>query len=82
MKLSSCLDCNEPYGDSLFLWISDSLWRSIGCEPSDFLCVKCMLDRIYKKGMTAGYLIMDPGNHDIDRAAMKISAKHCFKNYE
>ena len=43
-----CKDCSEEYGEHLFVWLADSLWKEIGCEPHDFLCAHCTIDRLDK----------------------------------
>ena len=67
----TCLDCGEGYGESLFLWLSDELWKSIGCEPHDFLCAHCTIDRL-EKSRSYVYLVAGVGEHTINAANAKI----------
>lgn len=66
-----CLDCGEPAGESLFLWVSDEIWEKIGCKPYDFLCAHCIIRRL-ENIHTAAYLVVGSGEHIITGAATRI----------
>jgi hypothetical protein len=71
MFVRYCKDCGEEYGNSLFLWLDDKLWEQIGCEPEDFLCAHCTIDRL-EKFRSYAYLIGGVGTHSIRRGNVKI----------
>ena len=66
-----CKDCGEPYGYSLFLWLSDTLWEKINCNKTDYFCSHCILDRLEKKCMFI-YAIEGTGQHTIQEAGATI----------
>lgn len=59
-----CLDCGEKYGESLFLWIPDELWKKIGCQEHDFLCAHCTIDRL-EEIQSYAYLVAGVGEHKV-----------------
>lgn len=70
--MNPCKDCGAEWGDTIFLWISDELWKKIECDPKDFLCAHCIVDRLQAVTFAA-YLVGGPGEHKIEAANSKIT---------
>lgn len=66
-----CKDCGAEYGSTLFLWLADSLWKEIGCEPQDFLCADCTIRRV-EKVRSYIYAVDGVGTHTVKGSATKI----------
>lgn len=76
MALRKCKDCKEGWGEHLFMWLADSLWKEIGCKPNDFLCANCTLKRL-DKGHNYIYVVPGPGKYTV--AAYEITMTETAK---
>lgn len=76
--MKSCKICGAGYGDTIFLWLSDKLWKSIDCGPSDYLCTTCILERL-SKIRTFVYIIDKEGEHEIESTGAKITM--AYRNF-
>ena len=66
--LPKCLDCGAEYGDYPFLWVSDETWKKMGCNPRDYLCPHCLINRLGKLH-AAAYIAVREGIEEICTAA-------------
>lgn len=75
--MKSCKNCGKAWGESIFLWVDDALWKAMGCKPTDFLCANCIVDKL--RGVTtAAYLVKGEGTHQIKsaNATLRMKQKH------
>lgn len=60
-----CKDCSANYGDGLFLWLSNKLWKQIGCSKEDYLCARCTINRLENLGINFIYATRSFGKDEI-----------------
>lgn len=70
-KIKTCLDCGQLYGQSLFIWVDDDLWKSLGLRRYDYLCSHCLINRVEKSNFY-GYLALR-------KSADELINKNCNK---
>jgi len=69
----SYIDCKRSYGPP-FVWMTDEMWEKLGCQQKDFLCIKCIANRIdnLEDGIWVWHLTAGNGFHDLKRCKTKI----------
>ena len=75
-----CVDCGEPYGHAMFLWLPDHQWEFLGFKKKDYACDSCILQRINKAhddGRIHQYccVVLDAGIADMKYGHLKIPEK-------
>lgn len=71
----NCKDCKTDYGPP-FIWMSDEQWKDLGCQPGDFLCSNCIMERVNKTGIWVWYLVAGCGEHKLNRCLTDVKVSY------